>query len=550
MIAWLRKRLEQDGTQAVEPIQKEKLSRGSLFSTHRNDSQPRSKATALTVALYETWERYTRAWAPRPVLPDGTMDDSDSGGWSGIKSAYTFGQPNMSEALFQWYGTQSFIGHQACAILSQHWMIDKICTVPARDAIRQGYEIINEVGEEKLTEEVQAAYAKYDKQFKINFHLLNYVRKGRIFGIRVALPRIESKDPDYFEKPFNPDGVTRGSFKGWIQIDPYWMAPILSAEASAQPDSPDFYEPTWWLINGKRYHRTHLCVFRTAQPPDLLKPSYLYSGVPIPQKIMERVYAAERTGNEAPLLAMTKRLYTMKLDGIDAAIADKEAFDEGMQFQIDTQDNYGTRIIGKDDELDQFDTSLADLAAVIDCQYALACAAGDTPVNKIMGTAAAGLGGSAGDYDMASYHETLESIQMHELTPFLERHHLLVKMSYIVPQFGAVDGGANTTVSWNPSDSPTAKEYSEINLNNANADLALVQTGAVDDVAVNERLRNDKNSGYSTLKPLLVSKTPELDDDAAGDVTPNNAPPADKGQESPENKASANSAGVSARSGA
>jgi len=540
MLTWLRKRLGQEPTESIE---NEKVLKGSMFSTHRTDSLSRGKLSKMTVQLHEVWTNYTRAWAPRPQLPDGTMDDSGDG-WNSIKSAYTFGQPNMSDALFQWFGTQSFIGHQACAILSQHWMIDKICTTPARDAIRQGYEIVNEVGEEKLTEDVQAAYAKYDKLFKIDAHLLEFVRMGRIFGIRVAIPRIESPDKDYYEKPFNPDGVRRGSFKGWTQVDPYWMAPILSAEASAQPDAPDFYEPTWWLINGKKYHRSHLCIFRTAQPPDLLKPSYLYSGVPIPQKIMERVYAAERTGNEAPLLALTKRLYTLKLDSIEDAMANKQDFDDSMAFTIDTRDNYGVRIMGKDDEMSQFDTSLADLANVIDTQYALVCAAGDTPVNKIMGTAAAGLGGSAGDYDESSYHETLESIQTHELTPFLERNHLLVKMSYIVPEFGAVDGGANTTVSWNPLDSPTAKEYSEINLNNANADLALVQTGAVDDVAVNARLRNDKNSGYSTLKPLIVSNEP------TDEVTPNNAAPQGAGQESPENKASANSAGVSARSGA
>lgn len=516
-----------------------------MFSTHRTDSISRGSMRKMAAALHETWQSYTRAWAPRPALADGTMDDSE-GSWDGIKSAYTFGQPNMSEALFQWYGTQSFIGHQACAILSQHWMIDKICTVPARDAIRQGYEVINEVGEDALTPEVKAAYAKYDKLFKIDFHMLNYVRKGRIFGIRVAFPRIDSPDPAYYEKPFNPDGVRPNSFKGWVQVDPYWMAPILSAEASANPDSPDFYEPTWWQINGKKYHRTHLCIFRTMAPVDLLKPSYLYSGVPIPQKIMERVYAAERTGNEAPLLAMTKRLYTLKLDSIEDAMANKEEFDNGMQFQIDTQDNYGTRIIGKDDELTQFDTSLADLAAVIDMEYALACAAGDTPVNKIMGTAAAGLGGSAGDYDESSYHETLESMQTHDLTPYLERHHLLVKMSYIVPQFGALVGGASTSVSWNPLDSPTAKEYSEINLNNANADLALVQTGAVSDVDVNARLISDKNSGYSTLKPLLVSAQKEIDDEDPDAPKPDNA----KGQESPENKASANSNGVSASNGA
>lgn len=502
MISWFRRRIDRaEGTALTATEVKEVQAKGSLFSTHRSDLMARSRASELTENLRGVWGRYLRAWAPVPVMPDGTMDDDDSQGWNAIKSAYTMGQPNMSDALFQWYGTQSFIGHQACAILMQHWLVKKICIIPARDAIRQGYEIINEVGESALKPEVIAEYAKYDKKFQIYKHLLNYFFKGRVFGIRVAIPVIRSPDPDFYEKPFNPDGILPGSFKGWVQVDPYWMAPQLDAEASSQPDSPDFYEPTWWQINGKRYHRSHLCIFRTEQPVDLLKPSYLYSGIPVPQAVMERVYAAERTANEAPLLAMTKRLQTFKSADVESLMLNKNDFDEAMDFMIGTRDNYGVRVMGKDDEYEQFDTSLADLADVIDKGYAIACAAGDAPVNKIMGTAAGGLS-NEGAYDESNYHETLESLQTHEGTPFLERHHLLVKLSYIIPKFGK-DGMANTTVSWMPLDSPTAKEYAEINELNARADLSLVQTGAISDADVNTRLRNDKNSGYNTIRPIV-----------------------------------------------
>lgn len=475
----------------VEPQQK-----SSLFSGSGEYLPP------LKTSLQDVWTKYLRSHAPRPVTVAGVaMDDDDSQGWNCIKSAYTLGQPNMSEALFQWFGTQSFIGHQACSIISQQWLIKKICLVPARDAIRQGFEIINEVGEKKLDEDVIAAYAQYDKKFKLMKHLLDYVFTGRRFGIRIAIPLITSPDPDFFEKPFNPDSIRPGSFKGWVQVDPYWTAPELDAESAGQPDSEHFYEPTWWQINGRRYHRSHLCIFRTEPPTDLLKPSYLYGGIPVPQVVMERVYAAERTANEAPLLAMTKRLYTLKIGDIESMMLNKEKFDESMAFMHNAQDNYGTRIMGSDDEMGQLDTSLAELSEVITTNYAIACAAGDAPVNKIMGTAAGGLS-NEGSYDESSYHETLESLQTHELSPFVERHHLLVKLSYIIPKFG-VKGEANTTVSWQPLDSPTAKEYAEINELNARADLTLIQTGAIDEVAVNERLRNDKNSGYSTVRPIL-----------------------------------------------
>lgn len=517
MWGWFRK---QAGNELPKEEVTETQARGSLFTTHRGDSMSRKNAARMAKTLGDQWREYLLAHAPRPVLPDGTMDDcdDDSQGWNAIKSAYANGQPNISDALFQWYGSQTFIGHQACAIVAQHWLVKKICLVPARDAIRQGFEIVNEVGEEKLTPKVMAEYARYDKKFKLMKHLLDYAFKGRKFGIRIAIPLIDSPDPDFYEKPFNPDSIRPGAFKGWVQVDPYWTAPQLSAEAAGQPDSPDFYEPTWWQINGTRYHRSHLCIFRTEVPDDLLRPSYLYSGIPVPQAIMERVYAAERTGNEAPLLAMTKRLQTLKVADVESLMLNKDQFDEGMGFMTATRDNYGVRVMGSDDEMEQFDTSLADLANVIDSQYALACAAGDSPVNKIMGTSVGGLS-NEGSYDESSYHETLESMQTHELTPFVERHHLLVKLSYIVPKFGKV-GAVQTTISWMPLDSPTALEYAQINETNARADLALVQTGAIDDVAVNERLRNDKNSGYSTIKPIMESRL----EPANGGIDPNDKP--------------------------
>jgi uncharacterized protein len=496
MFGWFNKRRP-----IAAAVVKDTATRGSIFSTHASDATPAGDLTRSTETVINQLMNYMRAWAPRPPAPVGTGDDDDSGqGWNAIKSAYNMAQPNIPDTIFQWYAAQTYIGPQACAIVAQHWMVKKICLVPARDAIRHGFEIINEVGEADLDNDVIAEYAKYDKKFRLTKQLLNYAYNGRKFGIRVAVPIIDSPDPEFYEKPFNPDSIRPGSFKGWFMRDPYWMAPILSGEAAGDTTAPDFYEPTWWQINGKKYHRTHLCIFRTEQPDDILKPAYLYGGIPVPQAIMERVYAAERTANEAPMLAMTKRLYQLKVADIEALMLNKEKFDNTMSFLNQARDNNGVYVSGAEDEMQQMDTALTDLANVIDNQYALACAAGDAPVNKIMGTAAGGLS-NEGAYDESNYHETLESMQTHELQPFVERHHLLIKLAYIIPKFGS-KGTVNTTISWMPLDSPTAKEYAEINELNARADLSLVQTGAISDADVNERLRNDKNSGYSTIRPI------------------------------------------------
>ena len=84
--------------------------------------------------------------------------------------------------------------------------------------------------------------------------------------------------------------------------------------ANMSPDSLTFYEPQYWRVGGKRIHKSHLWISRGDEVADILKPSYLYGGVPVVQQIFERVYAAERTANEAPILALTKRLNIQKAE--------------------------------------------------------------------------------------------------------------------------------------------------------------------------------------------------------------------------------------------
>jgi phage-related protein (TIGR01555 family) len=405
----------------------------------------------------------------------------------------------MPVTQFGWFASQGFIGWQTAAILSQHWLIDKACTMPGDDAVRHGYEITVNDGDDvdpKLLDEMH----RLDKKFKIKQNCREFMKMGRIFGIRHAMFIVDSADAEYYAKPFNPDGVTPGSYKGISQIDPYWIAPELSGQAASNPASMDFYEPTWWRVNGKRVHRSHMVIMRNGDDlPDILKPSYLYGGIPIPQKIAERVYAAERTANEAPLLAMTKRLTAIKCDA-DAALANPEAFQMKMETWVGWRDNMGIKVIGMGEEIEQFDTSLAELDATIMTQYQLVAAASNVPATKLLGTQPKGFNAS-GEYEEASYHEELETIQENILSPLVERHHLLLMRSYIAPKFSVAP--FHTEVTWKPVDSPTAKEQAEMNKLKADTDGVLVSAGAIDGLDVRHRLIADADSGFNGIDAIV-----------------------------------------------
>ncbi len=443
------------------------------------------------------------------------MDDSTDG--IALKAMPV--PPNVSELQIAWFAQQTFIGYQLCAMLAQNWAIDRACSLPARDAVRHGFDVVTIDGE-KLDKDAAKILHRFDRQFRLNWNLEQFVRMGRIFGIRIALFVVESTDPDYYLKPFNIDGVAPGSYRGIVQVDPYWTAPMLDQESTSMPASQHFYEPTWWMISGKRYHRSHLVIFRNSDPPDLLKPQYLYGGVPIPQQIMERVFAAERTANETPALVMSKRL-NVWLTNMAAFNAQGQESVDKMNFWSWMRDNWGVKLGQKDeDEFQQFETSLTDLDDVTMVQYQLVAAAARIPFTKFMGSPPKGFD-ATGEYDEANYHEDLESTQLHDLTPMVERHHALTLRSYVVPGIAGMSppkpelARVQTTVAWRPLDAPTAEEKAATNLVKAQTAAALVQVGSIDGVDDRARLAADPDSGYTNLadrEPI----PPETDDPEAG----------------------------------
>ena len=500
MFKWLKGKTEVQ----QEPIKPK--ARKSLFSTHAFDIlDPDAKRFKLADTLDAIKKTQPAFYG------DYAMDDS-SNGVANFKM-YANGMNSVSDAVIGWYASQGFIGAQLCGILAQNWLINKACAMPADDAIRKGYNVVTVDGDELDPEAVKIIKA-YDKAYKLNFNMREFIRKGRIFGIRVAMFKVISTDKDYYEKPFNIDGVTAGSYKGIVQVDPYWTAPMLDGASASQPDTLHFYEPTWWIINGKKVHRSHLIIFRHAEPVDVLKPQYIYGGVPLTQQIMERVYAAERTSNEAPQLAMSKRT-TIWLTDMEAVMSDTNAAIGRLQQWAAYRDNYGVKLGDKEgDEFQQFDTSLADFDSLIMTQYQLVAAIAGVPATKLLGTSPKGFN-ATGEYEEASYHEMLESIQSNDLTPFAERHHALVIKSFVEPQLKKkID--CETTLNWLPLDTPTAEELAATNLAKAQAGQVLIGSGAISSEDERQRVATDKQSGYNEIG-ILEDQNPEGEEEAEED---------------------------------
>lgn len=413
----------------------------------------------------------------------GTTDSSDS-----ILKLNT-GTSSVNAKQFEYFSRQGFIGYQTCSVIAQHWLINNGVSIPPKDAIRKGYELTFNDGVD-ISIEDKKKIRDLDKKYRINKNLVEMVKFGRIFGIRIALFKVESTDPDYYENPFNIDGVKAGTYKGISQIDPYWVTPELKGSNVDDPSSMDFYEPEHWVINGRRYHRTHLIIMRTDEVSDILKPSYFYGGLSYPQKVMSRVYSAERVADEAPLLAQTKRTNIYKTN-LNAAKTDLAALRQNLEAQSLMQDNYGIRVIGKDDEVTNLETSLADLDNLTFTQYQIVAGIFNVPITKLLGTQIAGF--SSGESEQDNYIEELENIQMYDMNPLLERHYELVIKSDL-------DKDYKFDIVWNSLKILSELDKATLRETDSRTDMNYVTMRALSPETVLEKLAEDKESRYHGLE--------------------------------------------------
>lgn len=495
MLNWLRRRI------TSTPAKKQALSIIDVLSAAQPDY-----ADVIKAAEQRTFIRTIKA-DRNPVVGSG-MDANDSAEAPPVFNFQGFGMPAAQVA---WFSSWGFIGYQMCAMLAQHWLIDKACKMPADDAVRNGYELGSQ--DKKVSDDTLKKIKMLDTKYNLEDHLVDFVHFGRVFGIRLVKFDIDmgsdELNAEFYANPFNIEAVKPNSYRAMVQIDPTWISPELSGDGAANPESPHFYDPEWWIINNRRIHRSHFVIFRNGKVADTLKATYFYGGIPLPQKLANRVYAAERTADEAPLLALAKRATVLKVN-MEAALQKPQEFAKKMQTWTSFVSNWGVKILGQKDEIEQFDTALADMDALIMTQYQLVAATAGVPSVKLLGTSPKGFGAS-GEYEEANYHEELKSIQANKMSALINKHHEIMIRSDLPS-----NEWFTPSHTWNALDSTTSKGIAENNKLKSETGTNLVNSGAISPDEERSRIATDKNSGYAGL---VKSDAPDDAEDEDGDET-------------------------------
>lgn len=431
----------------------------------------------------------------------------------------------INPRILKHFQSRQWITYNGCALLATHEIINRACSIPAEDAIAHGYRLacaseVHQGGVAHTANEERFLYdlKKQADKLGMNETCVKLDYKKKVFGVAVAIPRVKFKKdamsptregkPYSYEDEYDVNMIEPGSYEGFAVVDPVWLTNEFDEESCEDPLSVHYYEPTWVRTNMKKIHRSWYIRVVNSEVPDILKPTYYFGGLSLCQMLYERVWCADKLANEAPLLAMTKRL--LIADGnLEQMIQDPRHANLFFRAINYFRDNWSVFVKKPSSNVTQLDTALSDLAPLTMTEYQLAASIAQIPVTKLLKNVPTGLQ-STGDYEWDDYAQGLLGIQANEYEPLLRRHYeIYLRTTY--PDRKDLD----VTIIWNPIDVPKNQEIVQMTSTAIQGATNLIANKVVTIGEVRQMLRSTNlpmfNAISSTI-PDLLEKIEEYND--------------------------------------
>lgn len=432
----------------------------------------------------------------------------------------------INPRVLKHFQSRIWITYTGCAIIATHEFVNRACMIPAEDAIAHGYKVVCSSQKHKHDNDHDAKEADFLEEIKkaadkmgLNEACVRLNYKKKVFGVGIAIPWVEFKDdypspsdssgatPYSYADPYDPKAVKPGSFKGFAVIDPHWLTYQWDRLSRIDPSYPYFLVPTWIKVANKRIHRSWVIRCINSELPDIFKPVYLYGGLSLTQMIYERVWAADKLANEAPLLAMTKRLLIAdgNMEELQSNPAKANKFFNAINY---FRDNFSIFVKRPSANVTQLDTNLSELTPLTMAQYQLVAAIAQIPVTKLLKNVPSGLQ-ATGQYEWDDYAQSLKAIQNNDYTPLCKMFYELYCASNYADQDLRLD------IEWNPIDVPKESEVAQMSSQTAQYVSHLINTGVIDIAEARAMLRKTNLPVFQTIPtdiPQILTKIEEAKD--------------------------------------
>ncbi|HWE98840.1 MAG TPA: DUF1073 domain-containing protein [Caulobacteraceae bacterium] len=297
--------------------------------------------------------------------------------------------------------------------------------------------------------------------------------------------------------------IKRGALKGFRAVEPIWTYP--AAYNARNPLAPDFFRPRAWYVMGREIHRDRLLTLISRPVPDLLKPSYAFSGLSLSQMGKPYVdnWLRTRQSVSDTLNAFSIMVLKTNMSGLlNGGSAEIERL-RAEAFNL-FRSNLGLM------EIDFETEDLFNVAAPLGTLDALQAQAQEQmasvwsiPLVKLLGTTPSGLNASS-DGEIRVFYDNISA----EQEAVFDANLKTVVRVVMLHLWGEID--EDIAHEWVPLWQLDQAAEAAVQKTKADTDAVLMDAGALAAEEVRKRLANDPKSGYHGLDVDDVPEPPDM----------------------------------------
>jgi len=476
----------------------------------QREDEPRAEKAPMRIAraskIYESPKQVERYEPPPGVVPSFAYDSimaQDNTPYNWINDA----------GLYQVF----FPGYPVLAQLALKPEFRKIVGVIAEEMTRKWINIKvhgdDESGERdqkviEITQEFKRL--KIQESFRKVLEDDGYFGRGQ-FYYDLDMPKgsgLVSDNPDELSNilTLNKFKVTKGSFRGLVNVEPMWTYPGIFN--STNPLRRDYYKPSEWYVFQKLTHHTRLGTIISNPVPDMLKASFAFGGISISQMCEPTINNWISTRD-----AINTMIRSFSTSGILTNMQStlQGGTEDDLQGRAEIfamlRDNNGVMLLDKDqEEFFQFNIPLSGLDALQAQSQEQMAGISSIPIVKLLGITPSGLNASS-DGEIRVFYDYIMARQEADLRDEIEKTLKVVQLHL----YGEIDDAIG--FDFEPLYQLSELEKSEVEKNQADTLATLVTSQIIDGDSALSILQGDKNSRFAGIDLHAEFDTGVDDDD-------------------------------------
>lgn len=392
----------------------------------------------------------------------------------------------------------TFLGYAEYSLLSQNGILSKICNLVAEEMWRKGIEFKGS-GDEDKTDKILELTKEFERLgFNDVMRWASYITLTQ-GGSQVYAKLKNDDDIQDTELFIDSTMVGKGDLEYIGVVEPTWYVPVQFN--TTQPRSKWFYVPEYWVILGVITHTSRLFQMIDNECLNLIKPLYLFNGIPMLQQMIPYVSKFEVTYNNIITIIGRYNLSVLKTD--QESIIDDSTFNSVEQAAANFKnrieifntfrDNTSTLALAKDEEFQQVQMSLGGLRELLDKALELIAIIPGCPITKLFGSSPAGLQ-STGEFELRNWYDHVHAKQENMCS------HIVTKIMHLamLNLWGEID--EDITYEFVKLYETNPVEDAQVRLTNAQTDDIYINNQTLSQYEVKQRLIADIQSGYDGLE--------------------------------------------------